>query len=83
LILSCIASAGSALYGFLKKRSRVDFDLAYSFGIAPIRNTLVPHSGQVPFTAGRPFFSVVSLGSFMSLLALHFTQYAVTILKKV
>ena len=57
--------------------------LNYSFGIAPIRNTLVPHSGHVPFTAGRPFFSLVSFGSFMSLLALHFTQYAVTILKKV
>jgi len=29
----------------------------------PIRKTLVPHSGQVPFTAGRPFLSTVICGS--------------------
>ncbi len=63
----------------LKKRNRVDFCVDYS--IFPIRKTLVPHLGHVPFTAGRPFFSLVSSGSLMSLLALHFTQYAVTILK--
>jgi len=40
----------------------------------------VPHLGQVPFTAGRPFFIVISLGSFISRFALHFTQYAVTIM---
>ena len=51
------------------------------YSIFPIRKTLVPHFGHVPFTAGRPFFSLVSLGSFISLLALHFTQYASTILK--
>ncbi len=63
----------------LKKRNRVE---CYPpSGIFPIRKTLVPHSGHVPFTAGRPFFNLVSSGSFMSLLALHFTQYAVTILK--
>ncbi len=55
--------------------------MGYSSGIFPIRKTLVPHVGQVPFTAGRPFFSVVSSGFFMSLFSLHFTQYAVTILK--
>ena len=52
--------------------------LAYIF---PIRKTLVPHVGHVPFTAGRPFFSLVSLGSLTSLFALHFTQYASTILQ--
>ena len=36
----------------------------------------------MPLTAGRPFFNLVSLGFFISLLALHFTQYASTILKK-
>ena len=46
----------------------------------PIRKTLVPHSGQVPLTAGRPFFNVTSLGSLISLFVLHFTQYAVVIL---
>ncbi len=51
--------------------------------IFPIRKTLVPHLGHVPFTAGRPFFSLVSLGSLTSLLALHFTQYASTILENV
>jgi len=37
----------------------------------------------VPLTAGRPFFSLVSLGSLTSLFALHFTQYASTILENV
>jgi len=60
----------------LKKRNCVGFVDGYSFGIAPIRNTLVPHVGHVPFTAGRPFFNVVSWGSLISLFALHFTQYA-------
>jgi len=46
----------------------------------PIRNILVPHSGQVPFIAGLPFFNVVSCGSLISLFVLHFTQYAVVIL---
>jgi len=30
-----------------------------SYGL-PIRKTLVPHSGQVPLTAGRPFFNETS-----------------------
>lgn len=47
----------------------------------PIRKTLVPHCGHEPFTAGRPFLSSVFWGSLISLLALHFTQYASTILK--
>ncbi len=64
--------------GFEKEKS-CGFFVDYS--ILPIRKTLVPHLGHVPFTAGRPFFSLVSSGSLMSLLALHFTQYAVTILK--
>lgn len=55
--------------------------LLQSYYIFPIRKTLVPHLGHVPFTAGRPFFSLVSLGSLISLFALHFTQYASTILK--
>ncbi len=66
--------------GFEKEKS-CGFVIGYSSGIFPIRKTLVPHSGHVPFTAGRPFFSLVSSGFLMSLLALHFTQYAVTILK--
>jgi len=66
-----------------EKEEPCGFILDYSFGIAPIRNTFVPQVGHVPFTAGRPFFSLVSLGSLMSLFSLHFTQYAVTILKLV
>jgi len=61
---------------FLKKWNQVGLIFIYSFGIAPIRNTLVPHVGHVPLTAGRPFFSLTSLGSLISLFALHFTQYA-------
>jgi len=64
-----------------EKENLVEFFVDYS--IFPIRKTLVPHVGQVPFTAGRPFFSLVSLGSFTCLLALHFTQYASTIMKNV
>jgi len=41
-----------------------------------MRNTLVLHFGQVPFTAGRPFFSLTSFGFEMSTFFLHFTQYA-------
>ena len=51
--------------------------ISYGF---PIRKTLVPHSGLVPFTAGRPFLSSVICGSLISLLSLHFTQYAVVII---
>lgn len=45
-----------------------------------ILNILVPHLGQVPviallFTPPLPFIST-SLGSDISLLALHLTQYA-------
>jgi len=64
--------------GFEKEKS-CGFFVDYS--IFPIRKTLVPHVGHVPFTAGRPFFSLTSSGSLMSRFSLHFTQYAVTILK--
>ena len=39
---------------------------------------VVPHTGHFPFVAGFPFFSVTATGSFISRLALHFTQYAWT-----
>lgn len=45
----------------------------------PILNMPVPHFGQVPLTAGFPFFSFTSFGSFIILFALHFTQYASTL----
>ena len=38
-----------------------------------------PHSGHLPFIAGRPFFIVTRSVSFMTLFALHFTQYASSI----
>jgi len=47
-----------------------------------MRKTLVPHVGQVPLTAGLPFFSLVSLGFFISRFVLHFTQYASAILRQ-
>jgi hypothetical protein len=43
-------------------------------GIAPILNILVPQVGQVPETAGRPFFSFTCFGFFISRDFLHFTQ---------
>ena len=42
----------------------------------PILNIFVPQTGQVPWVAGFPFFMVIALGSFISLLARHLTQYA-------
>jgi hypothetical protein len=41
-----------------------------------MRNIFVPQTGHVPCTAFFPFFMVTFFGSFISLLALHFTQYA-------
>jgi hypothetical protein len=43
--------------------------------LAPILNILVPHTGQTPWVAGRPFFMVMALGFFISLLVRHLTQY--------
>ena len=37
----------------------------------------VPHTGQMPWVAGRPFFIVIAFGSLISREALHFTQYPV------
>ena len=42
----------------------------------PIRYILVLHTGQVPVVAGLPFFMVVGVASRISLLVLHFRQYA-------
>jgi hypothetical protein len=40
----------------------------------PILNILAPHSGHVPWVAGRPFFIVTGMGSFISRLVRHFMQ---------
>ncbi len=45
----------------------------------PMRKTEVPQLGQTPFTAGLPFLSVTFCGFLISILVLHFTQYAVGI----
>ncbi len=42
----------------------------------PILNIFVPHFGQMPWVAGRPFFILMFFGLDISLLALHFMQYA-------
>ena len=39
-----------------------------------MRDILVPQLGQVPRVAGRPFFSVIFSGFFISLLVRHFMQ---------
>lgn len=46
----------------------------------PILNILVPQTGQVPWVAGFLFFIVTFTAFLISLLALHFTQYASTTL---
>jgi hypothetical protein len=48
--------------------------LAYD---APILKIFVPHTGQSPCVAGRPFFIVIAFASLISREALHFTQYPV------
>jgi hypothetical protein len=40
----------------------------------PIRKTLVPQTGHMPWIAGLPFLRVVFWGFLMSRLALHLTQ---------
>ncbi len=40
----------------------------------PMRVTLVPQVGQTPWMAGRPFLSVVGLGSFISTIMRSLTQ---------
>lgn len=47
----------------------------------PMRNTLVLHFGQTPWTAGRLFFRVTCLGFWISTFFLHFTQYACAIVQ--
>jgi hypothetical protein len=42
----------------------------------PIRNTFVPHVGQVPCVAGLPFLNVTDVGLLISRFVLHLTQYA-------
>jgi len=42
---------------------------------APILKIFVPHTGQSPWVAGRPFFMVIGFASLISREALHFTQY--------
>ena len=41
-----------------------------------MRKTEVPQLGQVPLTAAFPFLSVTFCGFFISMFALHLTQYA-------
>jgi hypothetical protein len=42
----------------------------------PMRKSLVPQTGQTPWVAGRLFFRVTAFGFLISLLVLHFMQYA-------
>ena len=41
---------------------------------APIRKTLLPHFGHVPFMAGLPFFIVIFCGFWISTFILSLTQ---------
>jgi hypothetical protein len=42
----------------------------------PILNIFVPHTEQIPWVAGFPFFIVTFFSSFIDLFDLHLTQYA-------
>lgn len=61
-----------------KTAEAVLFVIGYERGYfaAPIRQMVVPQSGHLPFVMGLPFLVRLSTGSFISFLALHFTQYA-------
>jgi hypothetical protein len=65
---SCGSPIDRYLLNYEKTRDRQPYLLL------PILNILVPQVGHTPWVAGRPFFIVISLGSFISLFALHFTQ---------
>jgi hypothetical protein len=41
----------------------------------PILNIFVPHTEQIPWVAGFPFFIVTFFSSFIDLFDLHLTQY--------
>ena len=86
--LLTIVSLRNSLFG-LKGSTKAEFSrklenwvpwvrerLAYAF---PMRKTEVPQLGQTPLTAGFPFLSVTFCGFLISMLVLHFTQYAVGI----
>jgi hypothetical protein len=49
-------------------------DPALREGQPPILKTLVPHFGQVPESAGLPFFIVIIFGFWTSTFILSFTQ---------
>jgi len=53
----------------------VSYEGVFDYAL-PILNILVAQTGQLPWVAGLPFFMVMALASFISLLALHFIQYA-------
>ena len=59
-----------------KERRGVAFDGPRDDQDPMIRYSPVPEVGQRPFMAARPFFILTCLASFISRLALHFTQYA-------
>jgi hypothetical protein len=44
----------------------------------PILKIFVPHVGQVPSVAGRPFFMVIDFAPLISFFARHLTQYPST-----
>ncbi len=44
-------------------------------GLPPILKIFVPHTGQRPWVAGRPFFMVICFASLISREVLHLTQY--------
>ena len=48
--------------------------LVHCWGMAPMRNFLVPQTTQVAWAAARPFFMVTAFRSADSVLALHLTQ---------
>ena len=50
------------------------FRSAGAYLAAPMRQTVLPHEGQVPFVMGLPFFVVLSTGFCICFFSLHFMQ---------
>jgi hypothetical protein len=61
-----------------KMNVRGNFQAAFGIGYYPfpMRKTEVPQLGHTPLTAAFPFLSVTFWGFFISMFALHLTQYA-------
>lgn len=70
----CLAHDVDFMVARISIRGDAAFPRFTDYLLAPILNSFVLQTGQVPSVAGRPFFKVTCLGAVISLFALHLTQ---------